>query len=752
MTLGVHSWMNFTSYLGCRIEDRHRVGSPGLDRDLIGKTLAHFKITAKLGEGGMGEVYRAEDTELDREVAVKVLPEEVASDPDWLQRFEREARALASLNHPNIITIHSIEDVDGVRFFSMELVVGKTLAQSIPSAGMPVDLFWEIAIPLVEALAAAHDMGITHRDLKPGNVMVTEDGRVKVLDFGIAKSTAEKGPSGNTNESTWAMTRPGIIMGTIPYMSPEQVQGRSVDTRSDIFSLGALLHETITGERPFQGETSADLISSILRDSPQPLSRSRPEAPPALDAVVLKCLEKDPDRRFQTARELRQELDSDSHQEIAVETDAAPPSIAVLPFADMSLDKDQDYFCEGMADEIINAFTGIEGLCVASRTSSFRFKGLGEDIQSIGDQLHVATVLEGSVRKADTRLRVTAQLINVSDGYNLWSRRYDRELEDVFAIQDEIAQSIVDALRIELSAGEQDAFDRSATADIEAYDFYLRGRKFFYEGTRQGIELAREMFSRAARRDPSYALAFAGLANCHSYLFMYFDKTPANKEAAVKASQKAVALGENFADAHAARGLALSIDQQYEEAGREFESALELNPRLFEAYYFYARVCREQGRLEDAVPLFEKASQVRPEDYQSLTFLAAAYRDLDRPHERAYTLMRAKDAIKRHLASNPNDARALYLGAGILIDLEEEEEGLDWARRALALDPDDPRVLYNLACIHCEAKRYEEAVDYFASALEAGYASREWIDKDTDLNPIRDHPRFQAALAKLSNS
>jgi len=716
---------------------------------MIGSTLSHFKITAKLGEGGMGEVYRAEDTKLGREVAIKVLPKEMASDPGWLQRFEREARSVASLNHPNIITIHSIEEVEGIRFFSMELVEGRTLTQTIPSAGMPIDLFWEIAIPLVEALAAAHDMGVTHRDLKPGNVMFTDDGRVKVLDFGIAKIAAETGSPIETSESTWAMTRPGIILGTIPYMSPEQVQGRTADSRSDVFSLGVLLHEMLTGERPFQGETAADLISSILRDVPQSPSRLRPGVPRGIDPVVRQCLEKDPDRRYRSARQLREGLEIVNKQQKPLESETAAPSIAVLPFADMSLEKDQDYFCEGMADEIINAFTAIEGLQVASRTSSFRFKGLGPDIQSIGEQLHVGTVLEGSVRKAGTKLRVTAQLTNVSDGYNLWSRRYDRELEDVFAIQDEIAQSIVDALKIELSAGEQRAFDRSATADIEAYDFYLRGRKFFYEGTRQGIELAREMFSRAARRDPSYALAFAGLANCHSYLFMYFDKTPANKEDAVKASQKAVKLGEDSADTHAARGLALSIDQQYDEAGREFETALQLNPRLFEAYYFYARVSREQGNLEKAAPLFEEAARFRPEDYQPLVFLAAAYRDLDRPHERDDTLRRAKDVVKRHLDANPDDARALYLGAGILVDLGQEEEGLEWARRALALDPEDPRVLYNLACFHCGVEEHEEAVDFFERSIAAGYASREWIDKDSDLDPIRDHPRFQAALAKL---
>lgn len=715
-----------------------------------GDRLGRYEIVEAVGAGGMGEVYRARDTELERDVAIKVMPEEVASDPSWLERFEREARSIASLNHPNIITIHSIEEEGGIRFFLMELVEGRTLAEIIPRNGMTTDVFWGIAIPLVEALAAAHDMGVTHRDLKPGNVMVSDSGRVKVLDFGIAKIAAEAGPPADTNEPTWGITRPGTIMGTIPYMSPEQVQGRTTDSRSDVFSLGVLLHEMLTGERPFQGENSADLISSILRDIPRSPSGVCPRVPRGLDQIVQRCLKKDPDHRYRSARELYEQLEIVKRARTVVENETTLPSIAVLPFADMSLDKDQDYFCEGMADEIITALTGIEGLRVASRTSSFRFKDSGLDIQSIGEQLHVGTVLEGGVRKAGARLRVTAQLTNVSDGYNVWSRRYDRDLEDVFAIQDEIAQSIVDALKIELTAGEQCATERSATADIEAYDFFLRGRKFFYEGTRTGIELAREMFSRAARRDASYSLAFAGLADCHSYLFMYFDRIPANKEAAVEASQRAVELGEDFADTHAARGLALSLDQQYEEASREFETALQLNSRLFEAYYFYARVCREQGEHEKSAHLFEEASRVRPEDYQALVHLGQAYRDLDRPQERQDTLQRARAAVKRHVDANPDDARAHYLGAGVFFDLGDEEEGLEWGKRALALDPEDPRVLYNLACLHCRNKRGEEAVDYFERAIEAGYASREWIGKDSDLDPIRDHPRFQAALAKLA--
>ncbi len=723
----------------------------------------------------MGEVYRAKDTKLGREVAIKVLPADMAADPVWLERFKREAQALASLNHPNIVTIYSIETAapigrqvssprdsslpDPISFLVMELVEGDTLAKAIPDAGMVPEEFWQIAIPLVEAVGAAHEMGITHRDLKPGNVIVGSNGRVKVLDFGLAKVEDSAEASLDSEESTWAMTRTGMVLGTVPYMSPEQLQGGKADPRSDVFSLGSVLFEILSGERPFAGESSAELISAILRDDPDLPARLRSELPRGLYPVIRRCLEKNPKDRYATASELQVDLEEAKKGETPVEVESAAPSIAVLPFADMSLDKDQDYFCEGMAEEIIIAFMGIEGLRVASRTSSFRFKETDADIQSIGERLHVGTVLEGSVRKAGTRLRVTAQLTNVGDGFHLWSRRYDRELDDVFAIQDEIARSIAEALEIELTGSGQLSLERAATTDVEAYEFFLRGRKFFYEGTRKGIELAIEMFLRATRRDPSYAVAYAGLADCYSYLFMYFDKVAANKEKAVEASRRAVELGGGFAEAHVARGLALSLDQQYEEAAREFESALELNPNLFEAYYFYARVSRERGDLTKAARLFEKAVEARPDDYQSYTFLATAYQDLDRSAEYRDTLLRARDATRRHVESNPDDARALYLGAGILVRLGEKEEGLEWGKRALDLDPDDPRVLYNLACLYCESLLRQEAVagdpmleaavDYFERAIAAGYASREWIDNDSDLDPIRDHPRFQAALATL---
>ena len=690
------------------------------------------------------------DGRLDRDVAIKVLLPEQASDTRWLERFRREVRAVASLNHPNIVTIHGVEEAEGLHFFSMELVEGRTLATIIPATGMVLDAFWEIAIPLADAVGAAHERGVTHRDLKPSNIMLGDNDRLKVLDFGLAKTApTEASPSPETRTETNEMTLPGVILGTIPYMSPEQVQGRSVDSRSDVFSLGVILYEMLTGERPFQGASAAEVMSAILRDSPRlPARLLSPDATQGLESVVLTCLERDPARRYPSARELREGLESaKSHTPRAAEPTA--PSIAVLAFADMSQERDQDYFCEGMAEEIINALAGIEGLHVASRTSSFRFRAVGADIQDLGKRLRVGTVLEGSVRKAGPRLRVTAQLTNVSDGYQLWSSRYDRELEDVFAIQDEIAQTIVEALKIELSERERRTFERSVTTDVEAYDFYLRGRKFFYEGTRKGIELAREMFSRAVRRDPIYALAHAGLADCYSYLFMYFDKTAANKEAAVGASLEAVQLGEGFAHAHAARGLALSLDQQYAEAEREFESALQLNPRHFEACYFYARVSREQGKHDQAARLFEEASRVRPEDYQSFIFLAAAYSELERPTDRRNALVQARDAVSRHLDTHPYDARALYLGGSVLIQLGEVDEGLRWGKRALDLDPDDPRVLYNLACLQCKAGGTAEAIEYFERSLAAGYASREWIENDSDLDPIRDQPRFKAAVARL---
>jgi TolB-like protein/Tfp pilus assembly protein PilF len=421
-------------------------------------------------------------------------------------------------------------------------------------------------------------------------------------------------------------------------------------------------------------------------------------------------------------------------------------SIAVLPFADMSPDKDQDYFCDGMAEEIINALTKIKGVHVASRTASFQFKAETADINQIGTRLNVNTVLEGSVRKAGNQLRVTTQLINVEDGYHIWSESYDRDLQDVFAIQKEIAENIVEAFQLNLSPTEELAIEKLPTSNVEAYDYYLRGRKYFYQHSKEGFNNAKEMFSSAIELDQGYALAHAGLADCYSYIYMYAESSVSHRVQAEAASRLALELDPNLAQAHASRGLALSLSKRYEEAEKAFEAAIRLDPNLFEAYYFYARDSLAQGNMEKAVSSFEAACRVRPEDYQSPALLAQAYIGLGRKEEAIKAKWRALDLIETHLERNPEDARALYLGAAGLIELGKKEQGLEWARRALAMGPDDALILYNVACVYSHAHELDLALECLEKSISRGMAHKEWIAHDSDLDPLRDNPRFIALL------
>lgn len=425
-------------------------------------------------------------------------------------------------------------------------------------------------------------------------------------------------------------------------------------------------------------------------------------------------------------------------------------SIAVLPFTNMSADKDQEYFCDGIAEDILNDLTSIENIHVVARTSSFAFKGENRDIREIGKILKAHTIVEGSVRKAGNRLRITTQIVNVADGYHLWSERYDRELEDVFAIQEEIAKNIVRALKIKLSKKEKNTIGKVKTQDVQAYDFYLRGREFFHQERRKNIHYASEMFTRAIEKDQGYALAYAGLADCYSFLFIYFEKKQENIVRSMAASKRAIELDPELAEAHAARGLAVSLSMHYDEAEMEFDKAIKLNPKLYEAYYFYARTCKQRGKIEESVLLFEKACEVRPEDYQAAHFLASAYKEFNHHAEAETAAHRAVELVEKHLLFNPDDARALYLGGLTLMALGNVGKAINWAERAHAIDPDDPGVLYNLTCIYSLEGKIEQALDCFEKAIQSGFASLEWIENDSDLDPIRNQPRFQKVLKELN--
>jgi non-specific serine/threonine protein kinase len=494
---------------------------------LIGQTLSHYRITAPLGAGAMGDVYRATDTKLGREVALKVLPAEMASSPERLERFQREAQALATLDHPGIVTVYSVEEADGVHFLTMQLVEGEPLDRLVVEGGLPVDRLLAIADSLAEALTAAHGRGIVHRDLKPANVMVTHDGRVKVLDFGLAKMTTPRPEAGSSELPTQLQTQEGAVMGTVPYMSPEQLRGRALDHRSDLFSFGVLLYEMSTGRRPFTGESSPELASAILRDSPTPPDELRPELPEALARVIWRSLEKSPDARYASAEQLLEALrqgakDAKPGALQPGDRSAEPPRIAVLPFSNLSGDPEQEYFGDGMAEEILNALASLPGMRVAARSSAFSFKGKNVDVRTIGRQLEVNRVLEGSVRRAGSRLRINAQLVSAEDGYQLWSQVFDREMTDIFEIQEEIAQAIVVALRDELALPrETPSLVRHGTDDIEAYNSYLRGRYQLGTVDAGSVRQAIRDLEEAVAADPDFADAWAALSWAWSQLALW---------------------------------------------------------------------------------------------------------------------------------------------------------------------------------------------------------------------------------------
>ena len=446
-----------------------------------GTRLGHYEIVRPLGAGGMGEVYRATDTTLGRDVALKVLPATMALDPARLERFRREARAVAALNHPHIVTIYSVEQAEGVHFLTMELVEGESLDRKVLSTGLPVGQILTLAMEIAEALAAAHGKGIVHRDLKPGNIMVTGDGRVKVLDFGLAKMAADAA----SELETIAQTSEGVVMGTMPYMSPEQVEGRAVDARTDIFSLGVVLYQLATGNRPFAGRSQAALVSAILRDTPAVVTTQRPEVPSELGRLITRCLEKDRERRLQTAKDVRNEAEEirrarESGPAAPRASSAAAPeraSIVVIPFANFSPDSENEYFSDGLTEEIIADLSKVKALRVISRTSSMQLKGVKKDVRTIGRELGVRYVLDGSVRKAGNSLRITAQLIEAASDAHVWSDKYSGTIDDVFEVQERVSREIVKALDITLTSDEQRQLGERPTHDVRAFQLFLQARQ-----------------------------------------------------------------------------------------------------------------------------------------------------------------------------------------------------------------------------------------------------------------------------------
>ncbi|HJS57709.1 MAG TPA: protein kinase, partial [Vicinamibacteria bacterium] len=625
---------------------------------MIGETLSHYRILKKLGAGGMGVVYEAEDTSLKRHVALKLLPDVLASDVHARDRFQREARAASALNHPNICVIYEIGEDKGRSFIAMELMEGQTLEYVVGGRPMEIERVLELGVQIVDALEAAHAKGIVHRDIKPANISVTDRGQAKVLDFGLAKQVASQARADwnyGTHSQALNLTHAGTLIGTVAYMSPEQAKGRELDARTDLFSFGAVLYVMATGKQAFPGNTMGEMLEAIFAWEPVAPARLNPKVPAELERVITRALEKDREQRYQSAAEMRTDLERLRHDPTAAlgparrirlaawiglattllaltagvalwrdrpTWNAASPaqaeptslrSIAVLPFVDMSPGKDQEYFADGLAEELLNALARIPELRVIGRTSSFQFKGKTEDLRVIGQKLNVATLLEGSVRKAGSRVRITAQLVNASDGFHLWSGTYDRELDDIFAVQDEVSRSVASALKVTLLSRDT---ARSRSTSAAAFNLYLQGKYFADLATREGLVKAFSYYQQALELDPRYGPAAVGLAKTYMRQ-AELGHVASNEgyESARREIERAMQLDPNLAEAHAALGqVKADYDWDWTGADAVLNRALQLDPGNPEVLRQAADIARTLGRFDEAMRLLREAVGLDPLD------------------------------------------------------------------------------------------------------------------------------------------
>lgn len=717
----------------------------------IGMKLGPYEVVAKLGEGGMGEVYLARDPRLERNVAIKVLPEHMAQNPESLVRFQYENKSVAALSHPNIRIIFDIGADKGYTFAVMEYLEGETLGELLEKSALKWQAAMKISLSIASGLAAAHSKGIVHRDIKPHNIFLTENGDVKILDFGLAV-TDPKGPTAEKEHIDTTLTHGHFVesfAGTVSYMSPEQVRSEATDVRSDIFAFGTVLFEMLTGKRLFAKKTQPETTAAILYESPPSLQQEGLTVPAELQRLLNLCLEKEAANRIPTMTDIITKITGILKIGVSKKKKIHPASVAVIPFENMSSVQEDEYFSDGLTEELINSLVKIGGLHVASRTASAQFKGKTSNIQDIADQLSVKTIVEGSVRKSGNRVRITAQLINANDGHHLWSENFDRNVEDVFAVQSEIAGQIAQALHVVLTDKEKKAIAKAPTGNIKAYDFMLQGRQHFYNFQRKEFDRALSLFLHAAKLDPEFAEAYAWASYCYSFLYSWFNASEINLKEAETTSRKALKLDPELAEAHVSRGMALSLKKDIDAAQKEFETALRLKPDLYEAAYFYARNSFSQGNSEKAAELAEQATQLRPDDYSGPYLLGMIYTDMGREEEAKAAFELSLQRVESCLELFPDDARALSYGAGALNHLERKPQALEWTERAFAASPQEPMTLYAVACDFAMLGRVDKAVSCLERARLFGTLPKKWLENDPDLDSLRDRPRFKAFLAQL---
>jgi serine/threonine protein kinase/tetratricopeptide (TPR) repeat protein len=691
---------------------------------------------------------------------VKFLPPEMAQDTQLIERFQREARAASALNHPNICTIHSIEQHERQHFLVMELLEGQTLAQLIGRQPFPTDRLLPMAIQIADALESAHAKGIVHRDIKPANLWVTDRGQIKILDFGLAKmertETPELGKSVSQMETMGGeLTSPGSTVGTISYMSPEQARGQLVDARTDLFSVGTVLYQMACGTLPFAGDTSAVVFDSILNREPRPVDQVNPGVPAEFGRVLSKLLEKDRNLRCQTATELKTDLnrlkrDLDSgNKRVAEMTESksgaskqAVKSVAVLYFENLSGVKEDEYLRDGITEDIITELSKIRGLNTFSRPTVLAYRDKLVTPSQIGQQLKAAYVLTGSLRRSGNRLRITTQLVDTETDFPMWSERYDREMKDVFEVQDEIARKIAEALRVTLSPQELEALAVKPTENLQAYDLYLRGKRYARRQTRQDLEFALQMFENAVTMDPSFALAYAACANACAMFYCNFSRDAVWVERARNASGKAVALRWDLPEVQVSQAWVLYATELHDEAVRMVQKAIERKKDCEGAYYLLCRALFSAGRYQEVAVVVESALEASGEDYNVYVPIINSLGALGKDELRRNILLRRVAALENHIKQVPEDPRARILLAGDYAELHREEDAVKELNLAITLRSNEASILYNAACTYSQLKRKAEALDALRKAWEAGFKDATWARRDPDLALLRDEPDF----------
>lgn len=716
----------------------------------------------------MGKVYLAHDTKLDRNVALKILSSDYA-DRDRIKRFVREARVVSALNHPNILTIYEIDEIDSEQVIATEFIEGETLRTRIKNNQMQPHEAIDVGIQVTSALGAAHSVGIVHRDIKPDNIMLRRDGIVKVLDFGIAKLTAPPLTStagGDAPTLALVNTALGTIIGTAPYMSPEQARGLTVDARSDIWSLGCVLYEMVAGRQPFSGATALDTFSAIVSREPDSLSVHMPDGPTELERIIFRTLRKDRDERYQTTEQLLTDL-KELKNEIELQTrrisqGAKQPltataeravtekSIAVLYLENMNSESESDYFCAGITEDIITDLSKIRELKVVSRSDVLPFRNKQVNTRQVGEALRVNYILEGSVRKAGNRIRINAQLVNVHDGYHLWAERFDRLVEDLFDVQNEVSQKIAEALKVSLTTSEKQLLAKKPTDDLRAYDFYMRGRELLYQKGKRNTEQAVLMFENALKIDPTFASAYAGLAEAYSYMYEWYDGNPAWLGKAIEMDQKALSLEPGSIDAQFGIAMVYFHQKRFAESKRTIEGILKENAQFHPGYLRLGMIAELSGDLKSALQQYGQAAQVKPPDEDAWRFLVGVYRKLGKMEAAQDAALKVIEITSRKLEASLDDIIVMSRLAEAYARFGGAEEAHATLRRVLELEPNDGLAVYNCSCAYALLGEKEAARLLLRRAFENGFRTvAHWAKTDSAFDSMRGDPDFQQLVAEL---